>query len=108
MTLSAVQGASQLLHAVRGEGGAEASAVAAEFEALLLGEVWKGAMRPMGFGDGLDGGPAARMYRDRFIEEVMREATKARSSAMTALIERELRAADTAAESGGEPEGGSR
>ena len=46
--------------------------VAREFEALLLAQVWKGALEPSGASKLLDGGSAGQMYREFFIDEVVR------------------------------------
>ena len=43
--------------------------VAREFEAMLLAQVWKGALRSTGGSKLLDGGSAGRMYRELFPEQ---------------------------------------
>ena len=66
--------------------------VAREFEALLLGELWKSAARGLGFSSLMDGGPAGRMYRERFFQEAVRTAVESRPSALASAIQRQLAA----------------
>lgn len=70
--------------------------VAREFEALLMGELWKSAAKPLGFSNLLDGGQAGRMYRERFFQEAARAAVESRPSAVAIAIQRRLEASQDA------------
>ena len=54
---------------------ADPAAVAREFEALLVAEVWKRAAgQSLGASKLLSGGSSGRMYREMLVEEVVRRA----------------------------------
>jgi len=99
--ISAMSAARELAYAARGGSAAQPKRLAAEFEALLLGEVWKGAMRPMGLAEGLMGGSAAQLYRDAFVEEVSRSWTSQRTSNLAVALERDIVRQDGNEDGGG-------
>lgn len=70
--------------------------VAREFEALLLAQVWKGALASTGTSKLLDGGSAGQMYREMFIDEVMRRMPATHG---LGLAERVVAKLDSAAKS---------
>ncbi len=57
---------------------AEHGTVAREFEAMLLAEVWKDALSSGETQTLLGGGSADRMYREMFVDEVVRRMAGAR------------------------------
>ncbi len=72
--------------------------VAREFEGLLIGQLMRQASAPLPGTSPLDGGSAARMYREQFFQEVARLAAERGGFGLAESIERQL---------GGAPRGGS-
>ena len=66
--------------------------VAREFEALLMAQVWKGAMKPSGTSKLLDSGSAGQMYREFFIDEVVRRVASSQGMGLADDIEAGMRA----------------
>jgi Rod binding domain-containing protein len=55
---------------------ADLQTAARDFEALLLHQALKSGTRPLSEGGLLDGGSAGRLFRDLFLEEAARLATR--------------------------------
>jgi len=81
-----------------GERPIDAARVAREFEALLLTEVMKTASTPLGLSRILDGGSAGRLYREMFLEEVVRMGATRRGLGLAKALEEELQSRKAGAE----------
>ena len=79
--------------------------VAREFEALLVGELTRQAAKPLPGESLLDGGSAARMYREQFFQEVARLSAERGSLGVAEVLERQLGGVAGPAGPPGEPQG---
>ncbi|MEM7409218.1 MAG: rod-binding protein [Myxococcota bacterium] len=65
--------------------------VAGEFEALLIGQIWKQAMKPLGVSHVLSGGSAGRTYQDLFIDELSRRSALTKGLGLAEELRGQLR-----------------
>ena len=67
---------------------ADLASAARDFESLLLHQALKSGTRPLSKGGLLDGGSAGKLFRDLFLEEVAKIATRERGLGLAAEIAR--------------------
>lgn len=69
---------------------ADRGTVAQEFESMLLSEVWKDALSAGETQTLLGGGSADRMYREMFVDEVVRRVAKEGGFGLAESLERRM------------------
>lgn len=94
-------GAASLEAMAADPGSIDRARVAREFEALLMAQVWKGALRSPGVSRLLDAGSAGRMYRELLIDEVVRRAALTRGLGLAGAVADQLSAKAEAADGPG-------
>ena len=87
-----VEGATRSLETLVAQGrDVDPKRVAGEFEAMLIGQIWKQAMKPLGVSHVLSGGSAGQIYQDLFVEELSRQTALTRGFGLAEELGAELR-----------------
>lgn len=81
-----------------GERPIDVGRVSQEFEALLLAELMKTALTPLGVSETLDGGSAGKIYREMFLDEVARMTAARGGLGLAKEIADQLQSAEPDAE----------